>query len=468
MSELSAVEKAIERHSYDVIPLTERHGTPKWLFFMWYGINAQIFVVATGALGVLIGLNFWGTVLAIVVGNLVGSIFMALHSAQGPKLGLPQMIQSRAQFGFYGSLWPLFIVWAMYVIFAATNIVMAGQAFQAVYHGSVNLWAAIMTIPMILIAIFGYDWIHYGFRYATWLYSIVFIVLTIMLLVHGLPAHDLAHGKFTWGNFFLALSIYATWQISYSPYVSDYSRYLSPNLATHTFWATFWGTNIGSIWLMILGAALAALNPAAQTLSAIQGLGGHSWGTIIALLLGIGQLIPGAVNIYGGAIVTLSAGSNIRPFESTRMLRSIVALVVGILSALIAIAGSGHFMTNVENFLLFLMYFLIPWTAINLTDFYWIHRGNYKIADLFSPKGVYGRWGWPALIVYTVTFLIEVPFMNTTVYQGPISKALGGADISWIIGLIVAVPLYYWADRKWGKKDAISSVLTDREPQIVE
>jgi purine-cytosine permease-like protein len=38
--------------------------------------------------------------------------------------------------------------------------------------------------------------------------------------------------------------------------------------------------------------------------------------------------------------------------------------------------------------------------------------------------------------------------MNTLVYQGPISKQLGGADIAWIVGLAVSVPLYYVLARR--------------------
>jgi NCS1 family nucleobase:cation symporter-1 len=38
--------------------------------------------------------------------------------------------------------------------------------------------------------------------------------------------------------------------------------------------------------------------------------------------------------------------------------------------------------------------------------------------------------------------------MNTAAYQGPISKQLGGADIAWIVGLFVSVPLYYVLARR--------------------
>jgi NCS1 family nucleobase:cation symporter-1 len=53
---------------------------------------------------------------------------MALHSAQGPKLGIPQMVQSRAQFGFLGEILPLILVVLMYIGFFATSGALAGTA----------------------------------------------------------------------------------------------------------------------------------------------------------------------------------------------------------------------------------------------------------------------------------------------------------------------------------------------------
>jgi len=109
-------------------------------------------------------------------------------------------------------------------------------------------------------------------------------------------------------------------------------------------------------------------------------------------------------------------------------------------------------MTNYENFLLVLLYLLIPWIAINLTDYYFVRRGKYDIDGFFDPNGVYARdpqhavYGgiaWLAMVAYIVGFLAEVPFINTTIYQGVFVKNLGGADVSWIVGLIVSGGLYY-------------------------
>jgi len=91
---------ALERRSVDPVPDSERHGSVRSLFTVWFAANMQVTTVVTGALGVIVGLPLPWAILALVIGNLVGAVFMALHSAQGPKLGIPQMIQSRAQFGF--------------------------------------------------------------------------------------------------------------------------------------------------------------------------------------------------------------------------------------------------------------------------------------------------------------------------------------------------------------------------------
>ena len=48
------------------------------------------------------GLSFGYTSLAGALGILFGTIFVAFHASQGAELGLPQMIQSRAQFGYRG------------------------------------------------------------------------------------------------------------------------------------------------------------------------------------------------------------------------------------------------------------------------------------------------------------------------------------------------------------------------------
>ena len=94
-----------------------------------------------------------------------------------------------------------------------------------------------------------------------------------------------------------------------------------------------------------------------------------------------------------------------------------------------------------------MLFFLIPWTAVNLVDFYFVRRGHYAIAEIFKPAGIYGRWSWRGLVAYVVGFGLMVPFITTTFYEGPAAKALGGADISFAVGLLSAGLLYWWLSR---------------------
>jgi nucleobase:cation symporter-1, NCS1 family len=441
----------IEEHSYDYVPVTERHGETRSLFFVWFGASAHVLTVVAGAIAISLGLNFWWALVAILVGNLLGAVFMALHSAQGPRLGLPQVIQSRAQFGYYGALLVLVLVWAMYIGFAAYDILLAGQGFQQILGGNLTLWMIAMTAALLLLAVFGYDWIHLFMKYQTWAYVPIFVLVAVVLVVHGLPVAALNHGGFSLSNLLLATSVIAVYQISYAPYVSDYSRYLAPEKASGTFWNTYWGTSIVSVGLMTLGAAIATLAPTAQTLSEIKVIGGNTLGSILVVVLAFGLLPPSAMNIYGGILSTLTIGNNFAKFRSTVPLRIVIGAGVAVIALLVATAGAGNFMNSFLGYLTWLLYFLVPWTAINLTDYYLVRRGKYRTEDFFNPGGPFGSFAWRGLFVYFLTFAVEIPFMNSTIsggpWQGPISKAMGGADIAWIVGLAVAIPLYYFVAR---------------------
>lgn len=82
----------------------------------------MLLTVITGALAVSIfHLSFMWATIAVLIGNLAGGLFMALHSAQGPQLGVPQMVQTRGQFGSYGSVLVVALVVIMYIGFLASN-----------------------------------------------------------------------------------------------------------------------------------------------------------------------------------------------------------------------------------------------------------------------------------------------------------------------------------------------------------
>lgn len=94
----------IETRSIEPIPDGERHGSIFSQFTLWLGANLQITAMVTGALTIVFGGDVFWSLAGLMLGQIAGGIVMALHAAQGPQLGIPQMISSRVQFGVYGAL----------------------------------------------------------------------------------------------------------------------------------------------------------------------------------------------------------------------------------------------------------------------------------------------------------------------------------------------------------------------------
>jgi purine-cytosine permease-like protein len=98
--------------------------------------------------------------------------------------------------------------------------------------------------------------------------------------------------------------------------------------------------------------------------------------------------------------------------------------------------------TALNTTLLIMLYLLAPWTAVNLTDYFFVRRGHYAIADLFTPKGIYGAWSWRGLTAFIAGVLAEIPFVDLPFFVGPAAKALGEVDIAFMVGLLVSGVVY--------------------------
>jgi nucleobase:cation symporter-1, NCS1 family len=143
---------------------------------------------------------------------------------------------------------------------------------------------------------------------------------------------------------------------------------------------------------------------------------------------------------------TLTIGQTLVPAWSPgHRARTVVCLILFGASLTGALLAKGSFLVNYENFILLLLYVLVPWTAINLVDYYLLRHGEYDIASFFRQDGgIYGRVNTAAVTCYALGVLVQLPFVASPLYLGPIARAIGGIDLSWIVGLIVTSPAYYW------------------------
>ena len=215
----------VEQRTIDIIPHDERHGRVRDLFTIWFGSNILPLTIYTGALAYsAFGLGFWAGVTAIVLGNLGGAIFMALHSIQGPKLGVPQMIQSRGQFGSVGAVLPVTITVIMYLGFFASNLFFGGETINQLSSSiTLNQGQVITAILGLVVVIFGYSLIHFLNKIATVVLGAIMAV-SIIIIATDLPSDFFTKGAFHWAGFISTVSFAALWQLAYAPYVSDYSE----------------------------------------------------------------------------------------------------------------------------------------------------------------------------------------------------------------------------------------------------
>lgn len=445
----------VETRSIDFIPHAERRGSARDLFSLWFGANAMAVTLVTGAIASTTGLGLVWSCVAIAVGTLVGTVFMAYHSAQGPSLGLPQMIQSRAQFGFYGANFPLLIVVAMYLGFYAGGAVLAAQALQPLLGISKVASVSLVTGLSILLAVFGYKMMHVVGRVLTPIYIVAFALLTFALISNwsSFPTGSaVAPNTFQLTPFMMILSIVAAYYISYGPYVADYSRYLPVSTKTsHAFWYTYAGTAASALWIMVLGAGIQAAFSGTDAIGATANVAqsfGHWFQIVTLIILVVGLVNIGALNIYGALMSSLTITTTIiKSAKPTQTARNTFIVVLGIIGGGIAAAATDDFVTAYENFIFFLITFLIPWSAINLVDYYFIRKGRYDPESLFRPDSQYGAFNRVGLIAYVVGCACQVPFINQAFYTGPVAANLG-FDVAWIVGLIVPAALYYQLARK--------------------
>jgi NCS1 family nucleobase:cation symporter-1 len=268
-----AMTTAVEHRTVGHIPESERHGRMRDLFTIWFGSNLMLLTVATGALATTVyGLSLGPALLALLIGNVVGGIVMALHAAQGPTMGVPQMLQSKAQFGSHGSLLVVLLVLPLYTGFFASNLVLSGASLSYVVPViGVDAGIVIMTVVSLLVVAVGYRLIHAFSRALTVLSGVALLLAFIWLFgVTGLPGGALAGGEFGWVGFMSTVSLAALWQIAYAPYVSDYTRYMPVGTGTRpAFWGTYAGCVLGSLLPMVLGVLLGLGFPDLDTVSAV-------------------------------------------------------------------------------------------------------------------------------------------------------------------------------------------------------
>jgi purine-cytosine permease-like protein len=444
----------VEVRSIDWVPGNERHGKVWHQAPLWFLGNFQYFTIPIGFIGPSLGLSLWWTILAGTAGILVGTVFMAFHATQGPTLGLPQMIQSRAQFGFRGVIVALFAMVFTYLAFNVADQVLLAQGLHGAFGWNATLVAIVVTVGAALLAIYGYDWVHRVFRGILLILLPLVAIITIGVITGhaGSVASHTVYG-FNWTGFMAQFSAAAAYNITYAGYVSDYSRYLPAGTPRGKIIGyVFAGASTPAVWLIALGAWLAIRLGATDGLVGLQSAGNNfvsHLGGITGFLSAVALAATMGMNAYGAMLTTLAGVDAFRRVSPTRRVRIITIVVFTVIWFVIALSITTSAVGVVDTALTLMLYLLVPWTVTNLIDFFVVRHGHYAVMDLFRPNGIYGVWSRRGLIAYAAGFAAEIPFMVLlnlvslkSYYTGPLASQLDSVDISWIVGAVVTAVVY--------------------------
>jgi len=438
----------VEPYTIEHIPAAERHGRPFNLFPLWLGANLTIADYAIGFLPISLGLPIGPTIIALVIGNVIGGAMLAVASSMGPRTGYPQMIAGRWPFGHAGEYFPAALNWLSTVGWFTVNNILGSFGLQVLFPGlPFPVAAIILVIIQVLLTIFGHNLIHVYERIMSVLLGILFIIATIIALSHWgtITSTHLSAGNSTLAYFAIVLAAAFSYIVSWGPYASDYSRYLPDTSSlSMSFWWTFLGSAIASLWLEILGVFVAILAP--KNLDSIAALhtvmGGFGGAAVVAIILG--ATAADALNLYSNSLSARALDIRV-----PRPALTVAAAIVGLGGSL---WGSGNFSTFYSNFLLMLDYWVTPGLAVLFVSFFILNRGS--LPSNRAPEGI----RWNALISYLIGVVVSIPFMAplpvtigslTISYTGFLAKQWGGADFSYFVGFVVAGVVYWaWASRR--------------------
>jgi nucleobase:cation symporter-1, NCS1 family len=430
---------AVEPGGAGFIPLEERHGRPLQLFWTWMSPNFEFATVFVGVLTALVFTKSFGTAVAtIVLGTALGSATHGVLSARGPALGVPQMILSRIGFGYRGNILP-----------AGINAVVAGIGWFAVNSVSGALALATLTslpdllclvivvLAQVAIAFFGHNLVQAFERYAFPVLALIFLVTSVVTLSKA--SYGATPGVVGGvGGFLIAVGATFGYAAGWNPYAADYTRYMKPGTSrTATGLYAGLGVFVSCTLLEIVGAASvtiagkAGVNPTAAFTNHLP-----TWLADLTLLaIALGAISANAINIYSGSMSFLALGINL----PSHIRRAIVSGVFGVLGFLLAWSGLHDAGEKYENFLLVISYWIGPWLAVYLTD--WFLRRRRRV-DGF----LYDRRHNPlsGVIAMAVGMVVSIwLFSNQSEFVGLVPKHYPSfGDIAFEVGFVVSGLVY--------------------------
>jgi len=448
-------------HSIEPIPEADKDSTGLQQMWIWAGANIAPINWALGALGIVLKLGLWETIAVIVLGNIVGCAIFASFTVMGHKTGVNQMVLSRSAFGRRGAYLPSLLMFLMTLGWIGVNTYFPVKIAVAILgqFGIADTWVTnfvVVTVVMVvqvLIGIYGFYAIRTFEKYTVPVTAVIMALMSVLAWTQP--------GVVNWGltsslppaAHFAMLTLLMTaigvgWGISWVTWASDYSRFVPRRVSSSSvFWYSYVGMFVPTVWLAILGATVASTTMDTDPAKMVSAVFGGVTSVLVLLLVLHGPIATNILNVYSAALAALSMG--------LRVSRTAVALIAGVVGYLVTIyfLYQPSFAKAFDNWMISLLLWMSPWAGVVLADFFIARKGQIDVAELYRDpeRSAYGDVNWGAIVAFVGGLVAGWSVEDGLVpaLQGPISiKLLAGADLSWLVGIVVAGGLYLALGRR--------------------
>lgn len=444
----------IESRGIDHVPAQERHGRPFELFWVWAASNVTyLYLLLGGLLVSLFGLDVWQGFVVVVVGNLFW-VAIGVMAVSGPAAGTPSSVITRSQYGVRGNrVYVGLLSWPIFIAYEAINLALgslAGFAFAdqlgLAAHRPVQVLVVVVTAAVTLaISVYGHATILRMSGVFTVVLTLVMVVLGGFVLVHADWGYT-ADPEFAPTGWLLVATMMAgvtliasaplSWGIS-----ADYARYLPENASSAGVigWTALGGF-LPSVLLGGIGVLAGSVVDMSDPQANLAQILPHWFYAVFLLFVVVGSMTNNVLTMYSSGLCLQAVGIPLR--------RAITVFIDGTLG--VALASYALFVSDFTDTLSTTLELTVallgPAIAIYVADVV-LRRNRYDGPELHretpgSPFWFHGGVnvaGFVALLAGTAAAAL---CLSTTGYQGPVAKALAGADISSIVGPVVAVVLY--------------------------
>ena len=456
----------LEKHnSITPVPDENKDATTLDQFWIWAGANIAPINWVLGALGIVLGLGFWETVVVLAVGNAIGVTIFGLFILMGHRTGVTQMVLSRSAFGRRGAYFPAifqmivptgWIAINTWIILDLTSTLLEQLGVPGTALTKTILVLVIMAIQVGL-ATLGF----YAIRtFEKWTVPVTLVILVAMSII-AWTSGDInwayagkAEGAARWTAISQVMTaIGIGWGITWLPYASDYSRFVPRSMPRKKlFLAGALGQFVPVLWLGILGASIATTGTGADpAVIIVQTFGALS---IPVLFLVIhGPIATNILNVYSVSVAALAV--------DIKAPRHILSIIVGAFATLFTVylVFAGNLAENLDFWLAGVVAWVSPWGAIMFVHYYLIRRENIDVDALYQPRreSRIGDVNWAAMgslfVGLIVTWMFLYGLVGRCRVRSPVCSAVSTSR-GWSGCFLPALSTTFFAGSAWRRPDA--------------